>query len=672
MKIIIAGKDWESSTYIRNAITSDEYQIQQITFNHFVNKAITPTPDSLLILNFSSSNLNDVQALQSFVAEWSPDLSRVISFIPPHRPDLRLDLAKAGLLHILELPFSQSELRLLIDEIIKENKSHPSYAGRSDAIQHYFQICDSILRIESNFARCNNMILPYFSTQLNFTNIYFFEMISEFEAELKYAFPPSTSNQKLHIDCRSLLPSFTANSLIINENLPDDQPINLYLKTIFNITAKSLAILPVIQFSKLSFLYLFINSETSVLTEAQKILLYHFQKILEWKFNSPLLNIDHDRPQPASYPASFFQGILDQLNFGIVIFNEALEIKYINREGRKLINFSKDNLSFATLTDVFGEQNTAMIKATMSLASGAFERPEIELRSGSGQKTLVGFTLTEYIDPIDHQKGYILSLKDITYTKELQEEMIRMDRLASLGVMASGIAHEIRNPLAGIKAIAQTFEEEFSKNDPKNEYVKRIIKQVNRLDDLLKSLFSYAKPPKPNRQFCELKELVNEVLSLLKQRMQKHNITFTQWYEKNLPAIFIDGAQIQQVLFNLILNSIEAIDKQGEIKLTARKVRKSDETFQRKPFYKKITDQPYIQILISDNGTGISPENLQQIFNPFFTTKNYGTGLGLSIVYQIVQENNGIIYFESEVNKGTQCHLFLPCFQTPNKEIGKK
>lgn len=672
MKIIIAGKDWESSTYIRNAITSDEYQIQQITFNHFINKAIRPTADSLLILHFSSSNLTEIQAIQSFVAEWSPNLSRVISFVPHNRSDLRLDLSKAGFLHVLELPFSQSELRLLMDEILKENKSLTSTTNQSDAIQHYFQICDSILSIKSNFAKYNNMILPYFSSYLNITHIYFFEAVSESETELKYAFPSSTADPKIKFDPRPLLPPLSSTSLIISENLTTDQPMNLYVKAIFSITAKSLAILPIIQLSKLRFIYLFINSESPVFTENQKIFLYHFQKILEWKFNQEQLNADINQPKPAPYSARFFQGILDQLNFGIVIFNEALEIKYINLEGRKLINFSKDHDSFATLNDVFGEQNTAMIKATMSLASGAFERPEIELKSSSGQKTLIGFTLTEYTDPIDQQKGYILSLKDITYTKELQEEMIRMDRLASLGVMASGIAHEIRNPLAGIKAIAQTFEEEFSKNDPKNEYVKRIIKQVNRLDDLLKSLFSYAKPPKPNRQFCELKELVYEVLSLLKQRMQKHNIIFTQWYEKNLPAIFIDGAQIQQVLFNLILNSIEAIDNQGEIKLTARKVRKSDEMFQRKPFYKKITDQPFIQIQISDSGSGISPENLQQIFNPFFTTKNYGTGLGLSIVYQIVQENNGIIYFESEINKGTQCYLFLPCFQTPNKEIVKK
>ena len=92
------------------------------------------------------------------------------------------------------------------------------------------------------------------------------------------------------------------------------------------------------------------------------------------------------------------------------------------------------------------------------------------------------------------------------------------------------------------------------------------------------------------------------------------------------------------------------------------------EHFQRKPFIKKITENPYILIVIRDNGCGISPENLQQIFNPFFTTKNFGTGLGLSIVYQIVQENNGIIYYESKEGEGTQCFLFLPAYEPVNQK----
>ncbi|MCB0316233.1 MAG: histidine kinase, partial [Calditrichaeota bacterium] len=168
-------------------------------------------------------------------------------------------------------------------------------------------------------------------------------------------------------------------------------------------------------------------------------------------------------------------------------------------------------------------------------------------------------------DQMSGEEGYIISLKDITFTKEIQEEMRRVDRLASLGVMASGIAHEIRNPLAGIKAMAQTFEEELQPDDPKNEYVKRIVRLVNRLDDLLRTLFSYAKPPKPNRQFCNLDEVLRDVFSLMRQKLREHNIKLIKLIHPELPRAFVDPGQIQQVLVNLFLNSVEAINKNGEI-----------------------------------------------------------------------------------------------------------
>ncbi|OGB61802.1 MAG: hypothetical protein A2Y94_05140 [Caldithrix sp. RBG_13_44_9] len=678
MKIVIAGKDWESSADIRNALSGEDYEIQQLTFDTLKVNIVHPSSAALLILNFSDSNQKDLQKFQPVLSSWAKDLDRVISFIPYNSPGIRSGLLKSGLDQILELPFSHSELRLVVENFLKKNAQPPGKTKdlpRAESLDGYFQIFDTIINNKMNLAAVNNWVLKYYNTQVKIPHIYFFEVITDTEAVLRYYVSANWTGENLKINFHQLIESHQANHIIINENQGTDHPKNLYLKSILNLPAKCFILCPVRLQHKIKFLYLFIQTDFTSFTELQKILIYHFQKIVEFEINKQLpLTTDKKSEllKPEYSSASFFRGILDQLNFGIVIFNEQLEIKYINREGLKLIHFKEESLQNQTLENLFGEQNTAVIKTTMSLASGAFERPEIELMTPAGQKILIGFTLTEYVDPSDQQKGFILSLKDITYTKELQEEMIRMDRLASLGVMASGIAHEIRNPLAGIKAIAQTFEEELSKNDPKNEYVKRIIKQVNRLDDLLKSLFSYAKPPKPNRQFFVVKELVQEVLSLLQQRMQKHNINFIQSYEKNLPSIFIDGAQIQQVIFNLILNSIEAIEKQGEIKLAAKKVKKNDEIFQRKPFQKKVTDQPYIQILITDTGSGISPENLLQIFNPFFTTKNYGTGLGLSIVYQIVQENNGVIYFESDITHGTQCYLFLPCFQTINKDSLKK
>ena len=573
MKIIIAGKDWESTADIKNALNSKDYEIQQMTFNTLKVSPVSPSSAALIILNFSDSNPKDIQKFQTSLSSWSEVSNRIVSFVPNNSPVIRSGLLKSGLDNIMELPFSHSELRLMVDKLLKKEQTvsiKPSATTQVESMQGYFQIFDTIVSNKFNVSTANDWILKYFRTQLHIPHIFFFEIISAFEAVLRYSVSTKWTEENLTINFRKLLESHQVNHIIIEENLSRDHPKNLYLKSILNLPASSMILCPLGLKSKVKFLYLFVHTESPIFTETQKVLIHHFHKILEFEINKEIpvaaeKKVDGYLPEYSS--ASFFRGILDQLNFGIVIFNEQLQIKYINREGLKLIHLKKENLPHQTLEDLFGEQNTAVIKTTMSLPSGTFERPEIELLTAAGQKILIGFTLTTYVDPSDQQKGFILSLKDITYTKELQEEMIRMDRLASLGVMASGIAHEIRNPLAGIKAIAQTFEEELGKNDPKNEYVKRIIKQVNRLDDLLKSLFSYAKPQKPNRQFFELKELVQEVLSLLKQKMQKNNINFTQSYEKNLPSIFIDGAQIQQVLFNLILNSIEAIENQGEIKM---------------------------------------------------------------------------------------------------------
>jgi len=267
-----------------------------------------------------------------------------------------------------------------------------------------------------------------------------------------------------------------------------------------------------------------------------------------------------------------------------------------------------------------------------------------------------------FLDKKGEADGYIISFKDITLIREIQEESYQRNRMASLGVMASGIAHEIRNPLAGIKAIAQTFEDEFEPNDPKNEYVERIVRQVNRLDDLLKTLFSYAKPRKPNRRFYSIESILQDVIHLVDQNIKKKNIKLKWKKKQDLPEIFVDSDQIQQVLINLILNSIESFKSDGEIIISIKPVNKNSDKYFRKPFYYQITKAPHLEVRITDSGCGISENDLENIFNPFFTTKSFGTGLGLSIVYQIIRENNGFIFFESELNSGTECHLFLPAF----------
>jgi PAS domain S-box-containing protein len=285
---------------------------------------------------------------------------------------------------------------------------------------------------------------------------------------------------------------------------------------------------------------------------------------------------------------------------------------------------------------------------------------EMEIKRKDGKTIHVGFSVTSRIDNHNQRVGTIISFRDISLIKQMQAEVLRMDRLASLGVLASGIAHEIRNPLAGIKTVAQTLEEDIDPNDNRREYVARIIRQVNRMDDLLKTLFSYARPKSPVPSKCRLQDIVSEVKALMQQRFDKSGIEFIENYAHDLPPAYVDFQQIQQVFFNLFLNAIDAMPSGGKLMVVARPQLTSLPRVDRRRHASPNKHTWYSEVCVIDTGEGISPENLQAIFDPFFTTKPQGSGLGLSIVYRIIEEHHGDIHVQSEVGKGTTFAMLLP------------
>jgi PAS domain S-box-containing protein len=287
---------------------------------------------------------------------------------------------------------------------------------------------------------------------------------------------------------------------------------------------------------------------------------------------------------------------------------------------------------------------------------------EMELKRKDGKTVHVGFSVTPRIDNRNQRVGTIISFRDISLIKQMQAEVLRMDRLASLGVLASGIAHEIRNPLAGIKTVAQTLEEDIEPSDGRREYVARIIRQVNRMDDLLKTLFSYARPKSPVPTKCRLQDIINEVKPLMDQRFEKNGIEFVQNYAPDLPLIYVDFQQIQQVFINLFLNAIDAMPAGGKLTVSARPARTMLKRVDRRGHRYPLPHQHtlYSHVSVTDTGEGIARENLPAIFDPFFTTKPQGSGLGLSIVYRIIEEHDGDIQVESTVGKGTTFALLLP------------
>lgn len=358
---------------------------------------------------------------------------------------------------------------------------------------------------------------------------------------------------------------------------------------------------------------------------------------------------------------NFTESIVQSLGAGVITLDLEGRISYFNNAAEAALGFSADEVMGRYLDEVFPPEEAAVLLRRFDDSAETLYGFETEITAKEGYRVHIGYTITPRIDNRGDRVGTIVTFRDISDMKQMQAQVLRMDRLASLGVLASGIAHEIRNPLAGIKTMAQTLEEEIDPVDPRREYLARIVRQVNRMDELLKAFFSYARPRPPVRKSYHLPEIVHEVVALLDKRLRNSNVRFEESYAADLPTVFVDFHQIQQVVFNLFLNALDAMPDGGILRIEASTDWGSPETSGEQGSARWASGRPqYVEVRISDTGTGIEPKNLESIFDPFFTTKTQGTGLGLSIVYRIIEEHKGDVRVESEVGKGTTFVLLLP------------
>ncbi len=232
-----------------------------------------------------------------------------------------------------------------------------------------------------------------------------------------------------------------------------------------------------------------------------------------------------------------------------------------------------------------------------------------------------------------------------------QELVQRADRMATIGELASGMAHEIRNPLAGIQGAIQILAEGFPKEDGRRQVTDEIQKQILKLERLVKGLLNYAKPVPANYLPTDMNELVDKVISFfLAHRGRSENLKIDKRYDVSLPRVMVDPSSMEQAFLNILLNARKAMANGGTLTVATRLRHGGEEG----------NGGPEVQIVFEDTGIGIREENLSKIFNPFFSTRSDGTGLGLSITKNIVEQHEGRIEVESQVNVGTKFTIGLP------------
>jgi PAS domain S-box-containing protein len=348
---------------------------------------------------------------------------------------------------------------------------------------------------------------------------------------------------------------------------------------------------------------------------------------------------------------NFMESIIQSIGSGIIITGMNDTVTYINKAGERILGYSKEEV-VAKPFGFFGlREKQSVLHSLLDNPDDLDTRKEGWMKRKDKVEFPVGFTINNHLSVRGEPLGKIVIFRDMTNVFKIQEEILRMDRLVSLGKLASGIAHELRNPLAGIKTTAQALGEEMSKDDSRREYLNRITKEIDRLNELLKTFFSFAKPQKLNLVYCHIKDIINEIIPFLFKEIADQGIHVVENYHPQLPQIQVDKSQMYQVFLNLFLNAIQAMPSGGELKIDVSPTNS---------YSQDGSKQSFIKVAISDTGRGIPPQIIHRIFDPFFTTKPKGIGLGLSITYQIIKKHGGTIKVESKWEKGTSFVINLP------------
>jgi len=304
-----------------------------------------------------------------------------------------------------------------------------------------------------------------------------------------------------------------------------------------------------------------------------------------------------------------------------------------------------------------------MVAATHRIADGKFDQEvHAESHDEFGQ---LATSFNRMLKSLKQQKvdleewGRILEERVEERTAaltEMQTQIIQSEKLASVGQLAAGVAHEINNPLGGILALTALSLEDMEEDDPNRENLEEVVQQAVRCRDIVKSLVTFSRQAEVKTEPLNLNKIMEHVLSLLEIQPNFRNILVIRHLAPELPPVLGSNSQFQQVLMNIIVNAAQAMEEKGTIEITTN----------------HDIDDGFVEVLISDTGCGIPPDEIEHIFDPFFTTKptGEGTGLGLSIAHGIITRQMGTISVESQVGSGTTFAIRMPASEERGDDVG--
>lgn len=316
-------------------------------------------------------------------------------------------------------------------------------------------------------------------------------------------------------------------------------------------------------------------------------------------------------------------------------------VTMVNPAGEAITGYKKKELIGRPYAEFF--INTDFDSPVLDTLERGIDHVALEVKYPGKDRTIqISVSTSQLRNAQGETVGALVIFTDLTAAKEVQRRIEQAERLATLGELMAGVAHEVRNPLTAISGFVQLLKD--GEQDPQRlEYTHTVLKEVRSINRVIQQLLDFARPRPSLHQKVMLNQIINESLILVKTRGLEARINFHVNLNQELPEIYADGELLKQVILNLLINAVQSINAKGDIDISTQAI--SDDRQ---------------EIRISDNGCGIPEAIRKKIFDPFYTTKSSGTGLGLSISQRIIASHGGDIMVESELNRGSTFIIVLP------------
>lgn len=369
--------------------------------------------------------------------------------------------------------------------------------------------------------------------------------------------------------------------------------------------------------------------------------------------NSLLYQEQEKRAEELALLKEFNESIVESVNVGLLAVDETGRITRCNSTFEEMMCLSREETIGKPVEDIFDrgfafnlENILGKTRWHLTETRHAYKQ---HTKSGDGKSLILNVAVAPLRSVSQGQTGAIVVLENVSSRVKLEETLQQSEKLSSIGLLAAGVAHEVNTPLTGVSSYTQMLLGMIPETDPKHALLLKVQKQTERASNIAGNLLNFSRGGS-SADYVEIgvNKLLDDTLQLLEPQMRKSQVEIVKNYSSDKPSVLGNAGKLQQVFTNLILNARDAMIGGGTITLTT-----------------ELNENGEVVIEVSDTGSGISPENLSKIYDPFFTTKGVGsgTGLGLAVSYGIVQEHAGTIEARSKEGEGTTFHLIFPQFQ---------